>query len=156
MEANPQRGVSLVMTFLIMTAMLALVLNASILLFNDAKILLGVGSSVSALYAAESAIERTIYLNRKQIPNGGDRGFCNICSSISDFCSLSGPNCDNNNCTNCAVYYSTLFPDSNRYYQVNATMVESILTPGQYTMSVNAKGYYGSSMRNIDFNYTTP
>ena len=59
MKHSPERGVSLVITFLMMTIMLAVVLSVSAVLFTELKIINNIGASVSAFYAAESGAEKT-------------------------------------------------------------------------------------------------
>jgi len=122
MMHNNQRGVALIITFLIMTVMLAIVLSISVILFSEIKIVGNLGNSVSALYASESGIEKTLYIDRKQGPGGANRGVCSICSlcgsgqgeSYCNSCTATSLNsdpaidgCDPMTCSNCHVVFST-------------------------------------------------
>ena len=62
---NSQKGISLVITFLIMAIMLAIVLGIGSILSGQIKIIGNAGDSISAFYAAESGIERTWYAFKK-------------------------------------------------------------------------------------------
>ena len=145
-----QKGISLVITFLIMAIMLAVVLSLSSILFNQIKMIANVGNSISSLYAAESGIERTLYLDKKQLPIGASRGLCNICNTCSgnrcQECTLAslaleGNNgCNIQNCTNCSVTYTLEFDD--RTYSVNAKIQNNAL-------SVFSKGVYRQESRSV-------
>ncbi|OGZ66397.1 MAG: hypothetical protein A3C50_02665 [Candidatus Staskawiczbacteria bacterium RIFCSPHIGHO2_02_FULL_43_16] len=60
-----ERGISLVLTFLIMAIMLAIVVGISSMLSGQVKIMAGASNSISALYAAESGMERALYVFKK-------------------------------------------------------------------------------------------
>lgn len=57
-----QKGISLVITFLIMSVMLAIVLSISSMLANQIKSMGNADSAISALYAAETGLERALYV----------------------------------------------------------------------------------------------
>ncbi len=60
-----QRGISLVLTFLIMSIMLAIVLGVSSILSGQITVMANAGNSISALYAAETGLERALYISKK-------------------------------------------------------------------------------------------
>lgn len=63
---NSQKGISLVITFLIMSTMLGIVIGVSSLLFKEIKLLGSIGNAIPAFYAAESGLEKTLYLIKRQ------------------------------------------------------------------------------------------
>ncbi len=60
--SNSQRGITLIITFMIMSIMLAIVLGVSTVLYHQMNLTASIGNSLSAFYAAESGIEKTLYL----------------------------------------------------------------------------------------------
>lgn len=161
---NSQKGVALIITFLVMTIMLAIVLGISVILLSEIKIVSNLGNSVSALYASESGIEKTLYLDRKQAPPGTNRGFCSICSLCSpgpgsnncSSCSstpLVAGGCgipDPMNCSNCRVQYTTDF--DNRQYVVDAKVVPNLPNPPIFT--TNSRGIYKDTTRVVEATVT--
>lgn len=77
-KTNNQKGVSLLLTLLIMAALLVIALAVSRLSLGEIKLARDIPSSLIAYYAAEAGIERAIYEERIQ---GG-------ASNISD-CSVN-------------------------------------------------------------------
>jgi Tfp pilus assembly protein PilX len=75
-----QKGVSLYLTLVIMTLMLAIALGISAILVGQMKIIKGMGDSVIAFYAADTGIERILYDIRKTPynPTGGTEPYTNI------------------------------------------------------------------------------
>src|SRR3989344_4317516 len=142
---NYQKGVSLIITFLIMSIMLAVVISVSLILSDQIKIVSNIGSSISSLYAAESGLEKTLYFDRKQVVGGANRGLCNICNLCSSndcknctYVSLStdtSNGCDLQSCTNCKVMYTSAFDQ--RQYQVTASV-----TSGGSVFSAGSQGFY--------------
>lgn len=148
---NSQRGVALIIAFLTMTVMLAVTLGLSTTLFNKIKILSSMGDAVSSLYAAESGIEKTLYLDRKVIPGKGNkkssRGLCDICNSCTDCeaCTAtptSANGCNVDSCNNCEVRYSFIFDDK-------SYIVTAKVTPSSF-FTCNAKGVYKDTTRILD------
>lgn len=146
-NANSQKGMSLVITFLIMSTMLGIVMGSSSLLFKEIKLLGNIGNAVGAFYAAESGLEKTLYLDKKQIPFGSLRGFCNICSVCpSGDCQqcqlmpLQVNGCSAANCTNCRISYTTSISEGS--YKVEAEIKQGLL-------SIFARGFYKDSSRTI-------
>lgn len=150
MTNDKQKGISLIVVFLIMTIILAMTLASSTVLFNKIKILSSMGDSVSALYAAESGVEKTLYFDRKQIPgkgkDKGNRGLCDICSSCTDCANctltpLSTNGCNPLTCTDCEINYNSVF--NNRTYFVNAKATPSLF------FSCEAEGNYKNAKRTV-------
>ncbi len=157
MQFGPQKGVSLVITFLIMTVMLAMVLSISLILYSEFKIVANIGNSVLSLYAAESGAEKTLYFYRKHIPLGGTRGLCNLCQVCSgDECSectvtpLVIGGCDLLSCSNCQVTYSSAVDGKN--YSIDARLTPDPANPGGSLLRINAKGFYQGTSRSIEVN----
>ncbi|OGZ70466.1 MAG: hypothetical protein A2904_01640 [Candidatus Staskawiczbacteria bacterium RIFCSPLOWO2_01_FULL_33_9] len=94
------KGVSLIITFFILTIILAIVLSVSVLLYGQIKIIRNIGNSVVAFYSADSGVEKILYYDRKQIPVGGVRGICNICNACLQNCT-PGVDCDESDCQSC-------------------------------------------------------
>src|SRR3989344_5111408 len=94
---HSQKGVSLIISFFIMTIILAIVLGISTILFNEIKIISDISNSVSSFYAADTGIEKTLYFDRKQVTIGAVSGICNICNICND--SNIDPVTYCNNCT---------------------------------------------------------
>ena len=150
-----EEGVSLVITFLVTTIMLSLVLNLSAILFSQTKITSGIGDAVSALYAAESGAEKTLYFDRKEVPAGAQRGICDICNSCSPAecanCTLTPlPNiatgdCNANSCTSCMAVYD--FSYEGKTYTVNSRVVPDGATSVFYIYS---KGIYKDTTRAVE------
>ncbi len=152
-----QRGVALVITFLIMTVMLGMVVSIAVMLYSEFKIVSNIGNSVLSLYAAESGAEKTLYFYRKHIPTGASRGFCSICTVCSgDDCSactatpLEINGCDPLSCSNCQITYSSDI--DGKQYDIDATFVPDGANPGQSTFKIRAKGFYGGTSRSVEVN----
>ena len=64
LDTNFQKGVSLYITFLIMTILLSIALSMSTFLVSEIKIMREMGKSVTAYYAAETGIERALFDTR--------------------------------------------------------------------------------------------
>lgn len=150
-----QKGISLVIALLIMTIMLAIVLSISTILFNEIKIISNVGNSISSFNSAESGIEKTLYFDRKQIPNGASRGFCNICNvcALSDCqnCSatpLALNGCSLTVCNNCEVSYNSTFDGRN--YKVNAKVTPNQTNPNISDFYINSLGFYKETTRIVE------
>ena len=61
-----QKGISIYLSLMVMTSILAIALGTSAILVSQLKIAKGLGSSVAAFYAADTAIERVIYAMQKE------------------------------------------------------------------------------------------
>jgi Tfp pilus assembly protein PilX len=155
---NYQRGVTLIITFFVMTIMLAIVVSISLLLYNQVKLIANIGNSVSSFYAAESGLEKTLYYDRKQIPTHAARGFCNICNTCDSAdcknCTkipldgVDNSGCDVNTCNNCEVTYTTMFDD--KTYQVDAKVTPDESNPNFSIFNISAWGYYVDSVRAVN------
>ncbi len=158
LKANCQRGVSLIITFLIMTVIIAIVLSISSILFNEIKIIGDIGNSVLAFHAADTGIEKTLYFDRKQIPVGGSRGFCNTCTACVNTtndcnnCTLTGSNCGLTTCTNCQLTYNAAF--LGKTYSVSATVSPNIANPLLSDLIINSTGLYKGVTRQVNYSNT--
>ncbi len=160
-----QKGVTVIITFFIMVIILAIVLGVTAILFNEIKIASNSVDSVYAYYAAESGLEKTLYFDRKQIPNGASRGFCNICNVCSsgnvitpilncNSCTATIVNndatgCNPSICNDCQVQYTSNFNTNSTSpsYSVNGTVTPS----GQNTaFNLTSKGSYLGIIREIE------
>lgn len=64
-----ERGVTFIITFLVMTVIVAVVLGISTILVNEIKVISNIGNYVSVFYAADTGVEKTLYFNRKHSPS---------------------------------------------------------------------------------------
>jgi len=58
---NNSRGVSLYLTLMTMSILIALALGISVILFSQLKMTRTIGYSIMAFYASDTGIERTLY-----------------------------------------------------------------------------------------------
>ena len=135
---NHQKGITLIITFLMMTIMLSIVMGVSTILLREISLVSNAGNSIAAFDAARSGLEKTLYLAKFQAGSGG---LCSICKACT-----SG---DCLNCTqtafddgSCKVTYDSVF--DGKTYQVDATIMGGKTT-------VNVKGFYRDSMRQINY-----
>lgn len=82
MKKNNQKGVSILLSLLVMTAILSIAFGVSKLVIGEIKIGRDISRSVIAYYAADSAIERAIFEKRIN----------NIELNIIDDCSVAWGN----------------------------------------------------------------
>ena len=150
---HSQKGVSLIITFFIMTIMLAIVLSVSVILLSEIKVMGNIGNAVQSFYSAESGSEKVLYFDRKQIPNGYARGICNICNTCgSADCThcittpITYNGCNLQTCNNCEITYDAIFEDKN--YSVNAKVKPNL--SGGVTFTVDSKGVYKETTRAIE------
>lgn len=71
-----QAGVSLYMTFMIMTLLLGIGLGMSTLLLGRLDTLKGIGHSVLAFYATDAGIDRVLYIDQKDCADELNRLDC--------------------------------------------------------------------------------
>lgn len=64
---NPQKGVSLYFSILIIGILLSMALGLSTLAFIQIRVIRGIGHSVKAFYAANAGIERVLFNERQGI-----------------------------------------------------------------------------------------
>jgi len=150
---NHQQGVSLVITFLIMTVLIAVVLNVSTILFNEIKIIGDSSNSVSAFHAATTGIETTLYYDKKQIPPGGTRGLCNTCNVCAlgsldpnircSSCTAVGSACGLTSCTSCTVSYQLNYNGRNVSVSAAVSPTLTITSTGLYNSVSRATTYTG-------------
>lgn len=163
---NKEKGVSLIITFFILTIILAVVLSVSIFLYGQIKIIRNIDNSVVAFYAADSGVEKTLYYDRKQIPVGGKRGLCNICNACLKDCTpgldgdpgdcveskcqgctstpLRVDGCNILTCGDCEVSFNSFF--GRKSYEIK---VSAISGGGVPTTSIDSKGNYQNVSRKI-------
>lgn len=77
MKIDNQKGVSLLLTLLVMIALLAIAFGVSRLSLGEVKITQDVPKSIVAYYAAEAGVERAIYEKRQNDVNL-DIGECTV------------------------------------------------------------------------------
>ncbi len=160
-----QRGISLVVSFLIMTIILAVVLSISTFLFSEINIIRNISDTVSAFNSSETGIEKTFYIDKKQIPPGGTRGFCSLCDSCSssecvsctttDLDTTIANGCSATSCTNCLITYTSTFDADTanpKTYSVYAIVVPDTSSPGDYIFTIKSKGFYKQTSRAIEIN----
>lgn len=134
MRGKQEKGVSLIITFFVMTIIIAVVVSVSAILYSEIKIIRNVGYSVVSFYAADSGIEKALYYDRKEKPEGANRGLCNICNnvcpqspsdpSLACICPVdwqTGSDCDPMTCSDCTIKFSTDM-DSLKTYDINAVV----------------------------------
>ena len=102
---NSEKGMALLITFLIMGIMVAIVLGVTVIILSEIDIVRTIGYSVNAIFAANTAIEKSLYYDR-QVVLTGERGICDICTSCLNCtnCLRSGLGCAD--CTDCTITYN--------------------------------------------------
>lgn len=108
---NSEKGISLLITFFVMGIILSIILGITIILLSEIKIMRNIGYSVVSFYVADTGLEKTLFYDRKKVPENGHRGICDICDSCTDCanCTKTGEpdNCSPTNCIDCVISYST-------------------------------------------------
>lgn len=127
---NSEKGVSLIITFFILTMVLAAVLAISVILYSEIKIIRNIGNSVTSFYAADSGVEKVFYYDRKERPPGAKSGICAMCDpdnptcppgypedqSVACVCDYPlGSDCESSSCGNCDISFNTSFEDGKNY-----------------------------------------
>jgi hypothetical protein len=173
MTNNKEQGVSLIITFFIMTIILAMVLSISLILYEQIKVIKNIGDSVVAFYAADSGIEKVLYYDRKVVPEDAVRGFCSILPYLENpgncpaeepetavNCICAAPNCppvpldaehngcDPDVCNNCQISFNTNLPGDSGYgYNIDAKIEpEDDIS----TLKINSTGLYKDVSRKIE------
>lgn len=165
---NREKGVSLIITFFILTIILAVVISISTLLYGQVKITRNIGNSVVAFYAADSGVEKVLYYDRKQTPADGIRGLCYMfdpnnltaCPSnctpgingnpgdcVESDCqgySITGINCNPLTCTDCEVSFNSFF--EGKSYEIKMSVISGVESS---TTNINSKGNYQTVSRKI-------
>jgi len=149
---NPQKGVSLIITFFISIIILFIVLSISTLLYSEIKIIRNMGNSISAFYAAESGVEKVLYYDRK-MKVGDTRGACNICNACPDCedCIPTGTDCTPATCSDCKIAFKTeIIPETpgEKYYNIEATVNQQCKISN---ISLNSYGFFKNVSRAINF-----
>jgi Tfp pilus assembly protein PilX len=135
MFKDSEKGVSLIITFFIMIIVLAVLLSISIILYSEVKIVRNIGDSVVAFYVADSGVEKTLYYDRKIIPEDAKdskRGVCGMCNECPDCDCVSKTSndedpeidgCDPKSCENCTIIYKSTLSNNKDYF------VTTVVTP---------------------------
>lgn len=155
---NLEKGVSLIITFFVLVIVLAVVLSISVILYNELKIIRNIGDSVVAFYAADSGVEKTLYYDRKVLPEdmaGSMRGICNICNYEN--CTLKAEvggdvnGCNDLTCENCEVAFDVAFDldllnGKKCEIKAKVSQVSSLdANPLQFSvLNINSVGFYRS------------
>lgn len=156
-----QRGVALLVTFVIMGIVVAMVLGVSVILLSELKTIRGIGDSVVAFYSADTGIEKTLYYDRKVIPENGTRGICNICSSCSpddcQSCTTTGNDCASETCADCQITYSSQFGSKSFKIKLTTSTLGDILQSyGTYSDASRAIELSGSTGGSVPSTNTGP
>lgn len=72
--ASGERGISLYIAFMVMTALLGIALGTSALLLSELGFLKGMGDSVIAFFATDAGIERALYIDNGTCATAGGEG----------------------------------------------------------------------------------
>lgn len=149
---SSQKGISLIITFLAVTVMLAMALGMVVILLPQIRLITNFGDSISAFYSADTGVEKTVHL-AKISPQTGQpgrtAGFCGICSSCNSTtndcqnCALTPlvANGCNTSCDNCKVTYSSSYDGRN-------FSVEATVTPGSPAIFyIISTGYFNNIKR---------
>ncbi|TSC95048.1 MAG: hypothetical protein CEN87_60 [Parcubacteria group bacterium Licking1014_1] len=161
MLKDSQKGILLIITFFILTIILAVVLAVSTILYSEIKIIRNIGNSVVAFYAADSGVEKTLYYDRNKAPERAKRGLCNICnyfpgsdngcptdnadSSINcNNCQNIGSGCDSISCEDCEVSFDSLF--NGKSYEIT---ISTKTIDGLSDTKIDSKGSYKDVSRKI-------
>ena len=145
-----ERGIILLVSFFVMILALSVVLGISTILLSEIKVMRGLGNSVVSFYTAETGIEEILYFDNREVPEGGVRGFCNICNvrvannCSGTACTFSGSDCNLTACTDCQISYCTVVSD--RTYSINAS-----INPTEGTI-FKSFGNYKKTTRAIELN----
>lgn len=159
MIKNSEKGVSLIITFFILVIVLAVVLSISIILYSEIKIIRNIGDSVVAFYAADSGVEKTLYYDRKAVPEGatgGKRGLCNLCNACPngeclDCIVPATDGCNLTSCEDCTVTFNTTLsdlPNPKKTYSVTAVVSQDMTdnpTVKFSNLSIYSTGAYASA-----------
>jgi hypothetical protein len=147
-----ERGISLIITFWIMTISLAVFLGVVVILISEIKIVGNLGNAVSAFYSADSGVEKTLYFDRKEVPENSKRGLCNICNVCPDNnngcknCALSGQDCSLETCKDCQVSYNTYLEDMS--YEIRAKVMPADANFSNF--NIYSKGIFKDAIRAIN------
>lgn len=140
---NQQKGVSLIITFFILTIILSIILSISAILYSEIKIIRNIGDSVAAFYLADSGVEKVLYYNNKVLLSNANKGLCTMCKydENENACPLGNDDswlncldcqtqaldaeevgCDTLICKNCEVTFYTDVLEGEKRYKIIATV----------------------------------
>jgi len=175
---STQSGVSLIISFFVMTIIVAVILAITTLLYNEIKMIRNIGNSVVAFYAADSGVEKVLYYDRKVVPTGAIRGLCsmfsydaannpNECTTAENKSGLDSglycnsgtveltdtlnhaDGCDPNICDSCKISFTTTLPDGEKSYIVNATLTPNVVEDST-DFTIDSMGSYRSLSRKVE------
>ncbi len=158
-----QKGVALIIVFLVTLVILAAVLSIGTLLFNKVKIVSSASSATSALNGAYASVEETLYYN-KQVPQGAFVGVCNMCPAClaattpglqCNTCTTTGSDC--NACTSCLVNFTATYNSGQTATVVVAVNQTSDIATQKYTnaLTITSTGNMNAILRTIIYTYKT-
>jgi len=152
MNRESQKGISVFISISIIAIVLIIVLGVAIIVASEIRISRHIGNSVVAFFVADSGIEKTFYYDRKVIPMGASRGFCNMCSVCDDCrdCHTEGDDCSAQTCSDCKFSFYETF--NSKKYKVEAeTDTEGNLAE----TIIKSYGYYRDTTRAIELSFVT-
>lgn len=164
MPKNLEKGVTLIITFFILTIILVVVLSLSIILYKEIKIIRNIGNSVVSFYAADSGIEKVLYYDRKGGQGNAESGICDMCDLENPSCPppsdpdfgeqgtaclceypLVGDDCDPSSCGSCTVSFSTSLNNDTNY-----SIIVKISTEAEFfDLDINSIGNFKNTKRAI-------
>lgn len=171
-----QKGFTLIVVFFVMAIMLSVVLSLTMILLGQINTMKNFGNSVAAYYLTESGIEKTLYFDRREIPDVATRGFCNICSpevcsqgsgfNNCNDCTLTAletsttegeegttSGCDITKCTDCQLTYNTSFNTSSgkKTLKVRAVVTQK----GDFSETdIFSTGSFGGTYKTIQSHFS--
>jgi len=120
MIKNSQKGVSLVIVLTLLMMVLMTVVAIAAILGVEIRISGRVEDSVQTFFAADTGIERTLYYDRKKIPETALSGLCYACDrGYFNNCTIDeGDDCNPESCSDCEIFYSDNNHITNRRYEI--------------------------------------
>lgn len=129
MIKNSQKGVSLYFAVIITSLLLAIALGLSTILISQIKILKEMGDSTIALFAADSGMEKILYLDIECNQAGCTTTWPGVCNSI------------------CTGFTTDPYSTSSQLGEASFTVIASSTVGG---MIFQSKGIYKQSQRAIE------
>ena len=152
-SASSNKGVSILLTVLIMSVVLAIGLGLSAILIQQTKMMKGIGDSVISFFAAESGIEKVLFYDYQKIPQDGTRGLCDICNQCPPEeckeCQITGTDFLPETCKNATITFHTDI-DAKKSYDITAK-IEQIDTT--FKTTIKSIGNYKETKRAIEIKY---
>ncbi len=158
MNEKYQKGISIFIIMTIISMVSITILGVTAIMTSEMKISRNIGDSVIAFFVADTGIERSFYYDRKKIPQGANRGFCNICDSclncyecVTESTIVEEDGCNPLTCHGCKIsfYDDTL---NNRRYKISA---ETNQGDGLTKTIFKSYGDFRETTRAIELSITT-